>query len=230
MYKLIFQNNDFLLIDKLQAYSFHNEANESGLFNLLKNQLNNEKLYPVHRLDKITTGLLLTAKNKIAAQELSTKFSRHEINKYYLAISDKKPKQDAGCLRGDLKKLRRGQWTLTKEQTNPAVTLFKSRKAGNYYVFCLKPLTGKTHQIRASLKFLGSPICGDNLYYPQKQFDRAYLQAYVLEFNYQNENYYFESIPKFGNLFNDKAIIQTIEIFRQPQLLEWDKLIQPLND
>ena len=118
------------------------------------------KLYSVHRLDKMTSGLLLLAKSPQIAAQLTALFTTHQIQKYYLAISDKKPKKKQGLIKGGMQKSRRGMWKLTKEKNNLAITQFFSYSLGNgKRLFVIKPHSGKTHQIRVALKSIGSAIC-----------------------------------------------------------------------
>ena len=79
MYECLFENTDFLVINKFQGISFNNEQNASGLFSKLREDFGD--LYAVHRLDKVTSGLLLIAKNKKSASELGLLFSSRNIEK-----------------------------------------------------------------------------------------------------------------------------------------------------
>ena len=84
-------------------------------------------LYPVHRLDKVTSGLVLLARDTEANRELSMAFAERKVEKAYLAISDQKPLKKQGWVKGDMIKGRRGAWMLTRSQDNPAVTRFVSQ-------------------------------------------------------------------------------------------------------
>ncbi|MGE4503438.1 MAG: TIGR01621 family pseudouridine synthase [Thiomicrospira sp.] len=201
---LIFQNADFILLDKPAGLSFHSEQ-VPGLVVLAQQQLGLSELYPVHRLDKMTSGLVLLAKNLAAAQAFQTLFEQRQIEKYYLAVSTHKPKKKQGWIKGDMLPSRRGSYRLTTTMDNPAITQFISASlAPNERAFLIKPHTGKTHQIRVALKSLGAPIAGDQRYQAlaeAEQEDRGYLHAYALRFSLFGENFAFVCPPSEGERF-----------------------------
>ncbi len=186
MYYLIAQHKDFIVVSKYRGVCVHCEPGQPGLMVRLKHDFKCETIFPVHRLDKVTSGLLVCAKNSAAASTLSQQFEQRSVEKYYLAISDQKPKKKQGLVRGDMERGRRGAWKLCHSQSNPAVTQFFSTSLGaGQRLFVLKPKTGKTHQLRVALKSLGSPIVGDRLYgHPESLGDGIFLHAYVLGFEF----------------------------------------------
>jgi tRNA pseudouridine32 synthase/23S rRNA pseudouridine746 synthase len=201
---LLFENALFVVIDKPAGMNFHSEE-EAGLVVKTKAMLSLEELYPVHRLDKMTSGLVLFAKTKEAAQQFGSMFEERKVEKYYLAVSLRKPKKKQGWVKGDMKSARRGDWMLLNTNDNPAVTQFHSTALEEgERGFLVKPHTGKTHQIRVALKSLGSPIAGDLRYARSeeaKKEDRGYLHAYALRFVLDGEAYAFVSPPKEGARF-----------------------------
>jgi len=201
---LLYENDDFILVDKPAGLNFHSE-DEAGLVVVVKEQLSLDELYPLHRLDKMTSGLVLFAKRKEAAQIFGKMFESREVEKYYLAISLRKPKKKQGWIKGDMKSARRGSWMFAKTNDNPAITQFHSTalREGERG-FLVKPHTGKTHQIRVALKSIGSPIAGDIRYAQSdnaKKEARGYLHAYALRFEYKGETYSFVQPPQEGERF-----------------------------
>lgn len=195
-----FEHTDFYVFDKPAGTSFHSEDG-AGFFAQLIEQYPTETLFPVHRLDKITSGLLLVARNKPAAQQLGQLFESHAIKKTYLAISDKKPSKKQGTISGDMQRTRDGNWKLLHRKTNPAITRFKSHSlAPNLRLFILQPQTGRTHQLRVMMKALGSPILGDARY-GGTAADRGYLHAAHLQFDWHQSNIDISSAPQQGTLF-----------------------------
>ncbi len=224
MYTLISENDDFIVIDKNQGVDFHTSADSESLINHVREKENEKNLFPVHRLDRMTSGLILFAKSKEAASGLSLLFQNREIEKYYLGLSDKKPKKSQGLISGDMEKGRRGAWKLLRTKDNPAQTRFFTKSCGDgLRLFILKPLTGKTHQLRVALKSIGSPALGDPLYYrnESKKYDRGYLHSYALRFDYNSTSYCFVSVPDNGILFNDERFVSALEQFKEPWLLKW---------
>ena len=220
---IVAQTNDFIIIDKPANTNFHDEGDiGSGIFSLVKNLLKTEELFPVHRLDKITSGLLIFAKNLAAAQQFQCLFENHQIEKYYLAISDCKPKKKQGLIKGDMEKSRRGTWKLLRTLHNPAISQFFSYSIGDgKRLFLIKPHTGKTHQIRVALNSLGSPIIGDPNYHKECTAERGYLHAFALRFKLNGKAYQFSLPPNSGKEFTRVTTQQQVEPLSSPWLLDW---------
>ena len=221
-FTVVAEHEHFIVIDKACNTNFHDEGDVgSGLFNEVKNQLNLAELYPVHRLDKMTSGLLIFAKNQTSAVAFQQLFSEHQIEKFYLAISAQKPKKKQGLIKGDMAKSRRSMWKLLRTTNNPAITQFFSYSlSGGKRLYLLKPHTGKTHQIRVALSSIGAPILGDELY-SNTSADRGYLHAYALSFTLHEQSYQFILPPKQGQYFQE---IDQISEIATPWQLAWPKL------
>ncbi|WP_448546653.1 TIGR01621 family pseudouridine synthase [Thalassotalea fusca] len=234
-FSIVFQHEDFIIVDKSADINFHDEDEKGmGLFSQIKQQFSGENLFPVHRLDKMTSGLLIVAKSLSCAQEFQQLFTQRQVEKFYLALSDVKPKKKQGLIIGDMAKSRRGTWKLLRTKENPAITQFFSYALSNKTrLFCLKPHTGKTHQIRVALASIGAPIIGDNYYHTKpsgtKQqtndnelvADRGYLHAYCLKFTYQGEAFAFRSAPNSGQLFLTPQCQQQLTELDDPATLPW---------
>lgn len=217
-------NEDFLIVVKPADISFQDEDNTLGFFNQCKHLLNLRELYPVHRLDKMTSGLVILAKNKSTATRFQQLFEQKQVNKYYLAISDKKPKKKQGLVKGDMAKGRRGAWKLLRSFDNPAISQFFSYGLGQgLRLFVVKPHTGKTHQIRVALSSVGSPILGDP-YYSRSNSDRGYLHAYALSFNWQGNPCRYVCPPDTGDHFTSETCRSMLKEIGAPSLLNWPTL------
>ncbi len=221
MFTIIEDQKDFLLINKDPGVSFHQEGDFPGLPMLLREKLGLPLLFPVHRLDKMTSGLLVFAKNKQTAQNLSKEFALGKVEKYYLALSDRAPKKKQGLIQGDMVRSRRGTWKLARSMHNPAVTRFVSLPLGEgFRLFVLRPFTGKTHQLRVALKSVGAPAFGDNLYNPANaagvQPDRGYLHSFSLAFHLLGSYYHFISPPGQGKLFFDPSFVELLPKLQEP--------------
>lgn len=204
---------DFYVFDKPAGASFHSEDG-TGFFAQLQQHYPGETLYPVHRLDKLTSGLLLVARNKPAAQALGALFSSGAIRKTYLALSDRKPSKKQGTVSGDMQRTRDGNWKLLRTHGNPAVTRFTSQSlAPNLRLYVLQPQTGRTHQLRVMMKALGSPILGDTRY-GGTETDRGYLHAARLAFDWHGQPVVVQSLPASGELFTRfaAAIIDAVPV------------------
>ncbi|MFM2480388.1 TIGR01621 family pseudouridine synthase [Celerinatantimonas sp. YJH-8] len=196
---IVFEHPDFLIVDKPAGLSFHRQDDLPGLAQLLKEQTG--PVWPVHRLDKMTSGLVIFALNKSSAAHFLTLFQSHQINKYYLALAQGKPKKKQGLVLGDMEKSRGGNWILKRTRNNPAKTRFLSLSVDiGLRAYLLRPYSGKTHQLRVAMKSLGVPILGDSRYGGEKA-DRGYLDACALDFNWQGEHVQFTRLPHQGTLF-----------------------------
>lgn len=229
MFDILYTHPDFIVVIKHPNVSVHKDEGETMLLQEVATKTGDPKLYLVHRLDKMTSGLLLLARSSKAASALATLFSDREIEKYYLAIGSSKPKKKQGAVIGDMERSRRSTWKLINRRDNPAITQFFSTASGQGERLLLcKPHTGKTHQIRVALKSVGSAIVGDAIYNASCKADRGYLHAFALRFNYLNEEYKFISDPResteLGTKWRDETTSQAIEFWLKPWELSWPKI------
>ncbi len=215
---IVYQNDFFLITQKEAGVSFHSEE-EAG-FVVQLSQKYNIALYPVHRLDKMTSGLVIFAKDPQSASIFTEMFSDRKIEKYYLAISLRKPKKKQGWIKGDMAKSRRGSYKLLSTMNNPAITQFVSTSLRVHErIFLIKPHTGKTHQIRVALKSQGSPIAGDHRYATIEEANieqRGYLHAYALRFVWGGELFSFVFSPNDGERFMTSQAHAQIEKWQKP--------------
>ena len=210
---IIYQTDDFIIIYKPCGLSVHKDQSEIGLTTLLAEQLGVPQVWLVHRLDKVTSGLLILALNAESAAEFFRLFSEHHIQKTYLALSNQKPKKKQGLLVGDMQKARNGAWKLCQSKENPAITRFESVSCEpNLRLFILKPQTGKTHQLRVAMKSLGSPILGDALYGKKTEnIDRTYLHAARLQFEFKGQTFDVFTLPKEGEWWHREGVMPQIQ-------------------
>ena len=212
---IIYQTDDFIIIYKPCGISVHKDQSEIGLTTLLAEQFSVPQVWLVHRLDKVTSGLLILALNTESAAEFFRLFSEHHIQKTYLALSNQKPKKKQGLIVGDMQKARNGAWKLCQSKENPAITRFESVSCEpNLRLFILKPQTGKTHQLRVAMKSLGSPILGDALYGKKtEKIDRTYLHAARLQFEFKGQAFDVFIPPKEGEWWHREGVMSQIQKF-----------------
>ena len=233
MFPIVFQHPDFVVINKPAGISVHRDDNLHGLTAQVAEQLGVSQVWLVHRLDKMTSGLLIFALNAKAAAELSGLFAQRNVEKFYIALSDKQPRRKQGKICGDMARSRRGTWKLLASQQNPAVTQYFSAGTGaGLRLFLLRPATGKTHQIRVALKSEGAAILGDPLYgsaeYGQGEIaDRGYLHAWQLRFTYQGMEYQVSALPEAGQCFALSGVLQQLAQWAEPWTLPWPAVRVP---
>lgn len=228
-FKLVAETADFVVLDKTPGVSFHSEDG-AGLVVQAAAELG-YPLFSVHRLDKVTSGLILFAKSSAAAAVLSELFASRQIQKFYLALSTGKVAKKQGWVKGDMAPARRGAYKLLSSMQNPAISYFISHGFNEATelpprcrLYLIKPFTGKTHQIRVALKSVSAPILGDELYQAEAT-DRVYLHAYALSFNYQGQLYQYRLLPFAGELFQSTAVQQQLQNeWAEPWSLQWPTL------
>ena len=200
---IIENNSDFIVINKKSGLPVQGGTKvKENLINILSNSkfFENTQPYIVHRIDKDTSGVLIIAKNRTTAQQLTSLFRIRKIHKSYIAISignvdKKKYKIDNNLIR----------YEKNKKILERAVTEYQVIDENNKYTFFkLKPITGRKHQIRKHLVDLNCPIVGDKKYFIKKPSQNNFLMlhAYEIKFILNNRKYTFKSkIPEYFKNF-----------------------------
>ena len=138
----------------------------------------------VHRLDKETSGIIFTAKNRDSEEWLQKQFKERLLQKEYIMICTGKPKNRSGDLRTqiirDPKNRHRFKAVIDTDEGKFARTIYHVISTyGNYSLIRVRIKTGRTHQIRVHMKYLGCPILGDSIYNtPDKLFPDATLMLH----------------------------------------------------
>jgi 23S rRNA pseudouridine1911/1915/1917 synthase len=122
----------------------------------------------VHRLDRDTSGLIVVAKNDLAHRDLQRQFKARTVEKVYLALVDGAPPTERGRIEAhigrDLRDRKR-MGVVRPEQGRASVTEYRVlERFPAHTLIEARPLTGRTHQIRVHLAFLGCPVAGDIVY------------------------------------------------------------------
>ncbi|WP_218395457.1 pseudouridine synthase [Alteromonas lipotrueae] len=203
------------------GYISNIDTHALGIVSLLREQTGFSQLHLCHRLDTGTSGCLCLAKNTQTAALIGEAFASRRVSKYYLAISADKPKKKQGTIVGDMKNRRGGQFMLLKSKDNPAVTQFFSQSAKpGYRGFIVKPLTGKTHQIRVALKSMGAAILGDTLYSGAPS-DRLHLHAGWLRIPLPSRTILVKAPILSGDLFTDSEVSNWLTELPEPDSFNW---------
>ncbi|MBX4201608.1 RluA family pseudouridine synthase [Candidatus Saccharibacteria bacterium] len=189
---ILFEDDDVLVIDKPAGILTHSKGAlnlESTVASFIQPYLDKDMIGNragiVHRLDRATSGVIITAKNKSAEQWLQRQFSTRKTKKIYLAIveGELEPKQaiiDVPIARNPKKP----QTFFVNAAGKPAQTQYTVIKTFNkagktLSLLELKPITGRTHQLRVHLAYIGHPIVGDWVY--GNESDHMLLHAESLE-------------------------------------------------
>lgn len=172
--EVIYENNDYLVVNKAAGLISEKSPYEAVtveiqvLNHLLKS---NPKPYIgiIHRLDRVTSGVLLLAKKKSILVEFNNLFSGRKVQKTYLAIVKNKPEKNKGNLVNFLIKNNKEKradivQSKSKNSLNCMLSYQVIGKNDFGYLLEIKPKTGRFHQIRAQLANIGLPIIGDEKY------------------------------------------------------------------
>jgi len=148
----------------------------------------------VHRLDKNTSGLMVVAKNEPARRRLQKQFKRGEVKKVYLALVEGQLKPAQGMIEAPIgRDPRRRKRMAVLPGGREAVTEYRVRRyLDGYTLVEAMPRTGRTHQVRLHLAFLGHPVVGDPVYGFRKkrlELERQFLHSHVLGFRAPSGRY-----------------------------------------
>lgn len=189
--KIIYEDRDTLVISKNPNITVNSKGQISLANNIayyFKSNNINSKVRFVNRLDMDTSGLILVAKNKYAHAFYQKQIENNEMIKKYIAIVGPNANLDM-LYEENFAYDEKSKSYVVSEDGKTAKTIFKSLKLlEDRTIMECQILTGKTHQIRASLSSLGYPIFGDKLYGSDKNLDRFLLHSYKLSFrNFKDE-------------------------------------------
>jgi len=120
----------------------------------------------VHRLDKDTSGLMIIAKTARVAEKLQAQFQEHRVHKTYLALVEGVPRAGAGLIDAPIgRDPRQRKRMAVVREGRPAQTSYRvARQFAAHALLEVEPLTGRTHQIRVHLAYIGHPVVGDPVY------------------------------------------------------------------
>jgi 23S rRNA pseudouridine1911/1915/1917 synthase len=145
-------------------------------------------------LDQDTSGVILLAKNDLAHQYLQDQFRKREVGKVYLALVEGRPPSRKGRVEvaiGRDPKYRQRMAAVQDRDGREAVSeFFTLEEFSRHTLLKVAILTGRTHQIRVHLAFLGCPVVGDRVYgrnKPSLDIDRQFLHAHQLEISLPGE-------------------------------------------
>lgn len=205
---IVYEDNDVLVVNKPQGMVVHPAAGhpDGTLVNAILYHTNiqsSDKIRPgiVHRIDKDTSGLLMVAKNQLAQESLSKQLKEKSNLREYLAIvhgnfAEKTGTIDAPIARDPKNRKRQA----VVEDGKHAVTHFEVvENLPGYALLKCRLETGRTHQIRVHMKYIGHPVAGDPLYGPRKTLsgNGQFLHAAKLGFKHPRSGKWleFESQP-----------------------------------
>ena len=187
---VIYKDDNIIVLNKPSGLAVQGGTNTTrhidGMLEALKFG-NEEKPKLVHRIDKDTSGVLVLARNRKIADMLTKAFREHTLQKTYLVLTRGVPKKMSGEIKAPLEK-EEGRMQIL-EGGKPAVTTYEvlDTVGDRYALIAASPLTGRTHQIRAHMEYMGNPICGDDKYFGAERCknsliaQKLHLHAYKID-------------------------------------------------
>jgi RluA family pseudouridine synthase len=192
--KIIFEDNSLLVVDKPAGLSVLPDGWEKDSEYLVKLlQETYGKVFIVHRLDKITSGVMVFARDAETHRALNIQFENHDAHKTYHAILEGNPKWDEKVAKHPLRaNVGHKHRTMVDDKNGkPSETRFKIiKRYEDAALVEAKPMTGRTHQIRVHAYALGHPLVEDILYGSRDRygFPRPMLHAQTLTFIHPTTN------------------------------------------
>ncbi|MBO5210535.1 MAG: RluA family pseudouridine synthase [Clostridia bacterium] len=178
---IVYEDDDLLVVNKPKGMVVHPAAGnfDGTLVNALMHHCGeslsgiNGVMRPgiVHRIDKNTSGLLMVAKNDIAHNGLAAQIKEHSFTREYEAVVYGNLKNDSGTIDAPIGRhpVKRKQMAVTDKGSKHAITHYTVlQRYGNFTHVRLRLETGRTHQIRVHMAYIGHPVAGDDVYGPKK--------------------------------------------------------------
>ncbi len=193
----------------VNALLFHCEGRLSGINGVMRPGI-------VHRIDKDTSGLLIVAKNDAAHAFLAEQIKEHSFTREYEAVVHGNIKADNGSIDAPIGRhpVKRKQMAVTAQNSKNAVTHYTVlQRFGDFTHVRLRLETGRTHQIRVHMAYIGHAVAGDEVYGPRnvvKGLHGQCLHAKKIGFIHPKTREYMEfdsELPQYFNSFLDKVNI-----------------------
>lgn len=178
--EIVSENKDYIVVNKMaglisEKSPFEDCTVETQVIDHLLKRKPKPYVGIIHRLDRVTSGVLIFAKKKSILIKFNDLFSSRKVQKTYLAIVKNKPPKNKGTLinflvKNNLEKRAEIVPTKSKDSLNCSLSYRVLNKNDVGYLLEIQPKTGRFHQIRAQLAHIGLPIIGDEKYGSDQEY------------------------------------------------------------
>ena len=196
--EVVNENNDYIVVNKMaglisEKSPYEDRTIEDQVFNHLLKSKRKPYIGVIHRLDRVTSGVLIFAKKKSILVEFNNLFSNRKVQKTYLAIVKNKPPKNKEQLvnflvKNNLQKRADIVQSKSKDSLKCILTYQVIGKNDFGYLLEVKPQTGRFHQIRAQLANIGLPIVGDEKYGSDQKYFPLSICLHAWKLTYQNSD------------------------------------------
>ncbi len=200
--EILYEDNDIIAVNKPEGLaSIHDSAGEKEDLQTLLSERCKLKVFVVHRLDKEVSGVIIYAKNAATHKLLNKQFAERTVKKSYVALVHGKMMKDEGSINKPIREFGSGRMGIDEVKGKPSKTVYKViKKYPSYTLIELNPTTGRRHQLRVHLYYIGNSIVGDVRYGEkavQEKYPRLMLHAkeLVVEIN-GSEKTFSADIPQ----------------------------------
>lgn len=200
--EILYQDDDCLVVNKPVGVlthskgAFNPEATVSTFIRQFTTGMEDNRGGIVHRLDRVTSGLLICAKNEAALTSLQKQFSDRHAHKTYMAVVSGTPEQLEANIEMPIERNPKKPQTFRVGPNGKVAKTHYKVVASNdkYSLVELHPTTGRTHQLRVHMAQIGNPIVGDVLYGGEPA-ERTYLHALSLELTLPSSKHHTFNAP-----------------------------------
>ena len=222
---IVYEDDDLLIVNKPRGMVVHPApGNYSGtLVNALMYHCGdrlsgiNGVIRPgiVHRIDKDTSGLLIVAKNDFAHERLAAQIKEHSFTRRYMAVVHGNLKNDTGVIDAPIGRNPndRKKMCVTDKNSRSAVSRYEVlERFGNFTLVRVTLETGRTHQIRVHMSYIGHPVAGDPVYGPRNgvtKLNGQCLHAEFIGFEHPRDGRYIEFSSELPDYFT--AFLKTLK-------------------